>query len=261
MSEEPQARRSIDLNSDVGERPKALRDGSEEALLRVVTSANIACGGHAGDPETMAATVSLAARLGVAVGAHPGYPDRAGFGRSALGMSHAEIEDSVYGQVKSLAAVADWARCELRHVKAHGALYNDAARDPGVAAAIARGVARWGRKVVMIGLAGSTMLEVFARHGFTAVGEAFADRSYEADGSLRSRALPGALITDPVKAAEQAVRIVCDGVVGAFDGHELPVRARTLCVHSDTPDAAGIASAVRQALAARGVRVEPLHMR
>ena len=260
MSEGPAAGRSIDLNSDVGERPKALRDGSEEALLRVVTSASVACGGHAGDSETMAATVSLAVRLGVAVGAHPGYPDRAGFGRSSLGMSHPEIEASVHEQVAALAAVAAWARGEVRHVKAHGALYNDAARDAGIAAALARGVGRWSRQVVLVGLAGSTMLEVFARHGFAVAAEGFADRAYEADGSLRSRSLAGALIVDPGKAAEQAVRIACEDSVTAVDGRKLRVRAQTLCVHSDTPGAARIASAVRQALGERGVRVERLHV-
>jgi UPF0271 protein len=252
---------SMDLNADVGERPKALRDGSEEALLRVVTSANVACGAHAGDPETMAATLSLAVRLGVAAGAHPGYPDRAGFGRSSLGMSHAEIETSVFEQVRALAALAAWAKCELHHVKAHGALYNDAARDRGVAAAVARGVARWSRRVALVGLAGSVMVEVFAEHGFPAVGEGFADRAYEADGALRPRSLAGALITDPAAAARQAVRIAREGRADAFGGGEVRVRARTICVHSDTPDAAAIASAVRVALTDSGVRVQAIGAR
>ena len=259
MSGRPHLSPTIDLNADVGERPRALRDGSEEALLQIVTSANVACGGHAGDADTMAATLSLAVRLGVAAGAHPGYPDRAGFGRASLGMQPPEIETSVYEQVRALAAVAAWAGCTLGHVKPHGALYNDAVRDPAVAAAIARGVARWSREVVLVGLAGSPALQVFAAHGFSVAGEGFADRAYEADGSLRSRALPGALITDPAAAAAQALRIAVDGAATAFDGREVPVHARTLCVHSDTPGAARIASAVREALVGGGLCVEPLH--
>jgi UPF0271 protein len=248
----------MDLNADVGERAKALSDGSEEALLRLVTSANVACGGHAGDAETMAATLALTKRLGVAAGAHPSYPDRAGFGRNSMGMSPAEIENVVFEQLHTLAGVARWAGCELCHVKAHGALYNDAAHDRGIAAAIARGVARWSREVVLVGLAGSVMVEVFAAHGFRTAAEAFADRAYEPDGTLRSRKLPGALITDPAQAAEQAVRIAQEGLVAAFDRRDVTVRARTLCVHSDTPDAARIAAAVREALVVLGVRLLPL---
>ncbi len=248
----------IDINADVGERPKALRDGSEEALLQVVTSANVACGAHAGDPETMAATLALAARLGVAAGAHPGYPDRAGFGRASLGMSHAEIEASVYEQLCTLARVAEWARCRLGHVKPHGALYNDAARDRGLAAVIARAVARWDRSVVLVGRAGSPMLEVFRAHGFATAAEAFADRVYEPDGSLRSRSLPGSLIEDPARAAAQALRIASEGRVTASDGSDVRVRARTLCVHSDTPGAVQIAESVRRSLEGQGFRVAPV---
>jgi 5-oxoprolinase (ATP-hydrolysing) subunit A len=261
MSEHAEPSRAMDLNADVGERPRALRDGSEEALLQVVTSANVACGGHAGDAETMAATLSLAVRLGVAAGAHPGYPDRAGFGRASLGMGPGEIEASVFEQVHALAEVAAWAGCTLGHVKPHGALYNDAARDPAVAAAIARGVARWSRDVVLVGLAGSAMLRVFASHGFAVAAEGFADRAYERDGSLRARTLPGAVIAVPGRAAAQALRIAREGVATGFDGRDVPVRARTLCVHSDTPGAAGIASAVRDALVGAGIRVEPLRPR
>jgi UPF0271 protein len=261
MSEPSDTPIVIDLNADVGERSEALADGSEELLLRVVTSANIACGAHAGDEHTMAATLALAARLGVAAGAHPGYPDRAGFGRDSLGMTPAAIEDSVFKQVLSLAKAARQAGCPLVHVKPHGALYHDAARDREVAAAIARGVSRWSSKVVLIGLAGSSMLDVFREHGFGAAGEAFADRAYEADGTLRSRRLPDALITDPAMAAAQAVGIVRDGTVTAFDGWAVPIRARTICVHGDTPGAAEVAAAVKAALLACGVRLAPLGRR
>ncbi len=251
----------IDLNTDAGESPEALADGSEEALLRVVTSTNIACGAHAGDEHTMAATLALAVRLHVAVGAHPGYPDRAGFGRDSLGMTPAAIEDSIFKQVRLLAEAARVAGCALTHVKPHGALYNDAARDRETAAAIARGVSRWATDVVMVGLAGSSMLEVFREHGFVAAAEAFADRTYESDGTLRSRKLPGALISDPARAAAQAVRVVRDGKVTAFDGRGVAVRARTICVHGDTPGAAKIAAAVRDALLATGASLTGLQRR
>lgn len=258
MRDEQEGPAVIDLNADVGEDPEALTDGSEEALLRVVTSANVACGGHAGDEATMAAVLALAARLGVGAGAHPGYPDRAGFGRDSLGMTPAAIEDSVFKQVRSLAGAAGRAGCGLVHVKPHGALYHDATRDPEVAAAIARGVSRWGVEVVLVGKAGSVMLEVFREHGFEVAAEAFADRAYEPDGTLRSRKLAGALITDPSRAAAQAVRIAREGLVTSLDGRDVAVRARTICVHGDTPGAVAIATAVREALMANRVRLTPL---
>jgi UPF0271 protein len=251
----------VDLNADVGENPEALADGSEEALLRVVTSANIACGAHAGDEHTMAATLALAVHLHVAAGAHPGYPDRAGFGRDSLRMTPAAIEDSIFKQVRLLAEVARHAGCTLTHVKPHGALYNDAARNRETAGAIARGVSRWATDVVLVGLAGSAMLEVFREHGFEVAGEAFADRTYEADGTLRSRQLAGALITEAARAAAQAVHIVRDGKVIAFDGRDVPVRARTICVHGDTPGAVSIAAAVRDALFATRASLTPLQRR
>jgi 5-oxoprolinase (ATP-hydrolysing) subunit A len=254
----PQARPTMDLNADMGEVPEALADGREEALMSLVTSANIACGGHAGDEATMRATLALARHLGVAAGAHPGYPDRAGFGRDAMGMTSAAVEDTVFEQVRALARVADRAGCPLVHVKPHGALYNDAARHREVGAAIARGVAAWSTGVVLVGLAGSVMLDVFAEHGFETIAEAFADRAYEPDGTLRSRRLAGALIDDPARAAAQALRITLEGTVVAFDGREIPIAARTICVHGDTPNAARIARAVADALRAADVRLAAL---
>ncbi len=249
---------TIDLNADVGELPEALDDGREEALLRLVSSANIACGGHAGDERTMARVLALAGRLGVAAGAHPGYPDRASFGRRSAGMDPGAIEETVFEQVRALAAGASRAGVELRHVKPHGALYNDAAGNEDVAAAVARGVARWRNSVVLVGLAGSHCLEVYRTHGFEAEGEAFADRAYEADGTLRPRALPGALHADPAVAAAQAVRIAVAGWVTAFGGGDIAVAARTICVHGDSPGAVAVARAVRAALLAAGVRLAPI---
>jgi len=220
------------LNTDVGERPEALADGSEEALLGAVDWANIACGGHAGDERSMRDVAALCHRLGVQAGAHPGYPDRERFGREELHLPADAIALFVFEQVRALARSAG----EVRHIKPHGALYNTAARDATVAAAIAEGAARWSREVTLVGLAGSRMIEVWRNEGFAAAEEAFADRRYEPDGSLRSRRFPDALITDPSEAAAQAVRLA-----GAAD---------TLCVHSDTPGALEIARAVRAALKA-----------
>ncbi len=251
-------RRWIDLNADLGESPEALADGREEALLRVVTSANVACGGHAGDERTMAGVLALAGRLDVAVGAHPGYPDRAGFGRNSLGMTPAEIEATVHAQLLALARSAARAGVEVAHVKPHGALYNDATRDEAVARAIARAVRRWRSDAVVVGLAGSPCLAVFASEGLGAVGESFADRAYEADGTLRSRALPGALLSDPEAAARQAVSIGRDGHADAWGGGRVAIAARTICVHGDTPAALSIARAVRTALEAAGVTVRRL---
>ena len=247
--------RSIDLNADVGELPEALADGREEALLGIVTSANVACGGHAGDEATMAGVLLLARRLGVSAGAHPGYPDRAGFGRDSMGMTPQEIESAVFEQVAELAAVAERTGLRLTHVKPHGALYNDAVRDEAVAAAVARGVRRWSRDAVLVGLAGSPALCVFAAEGMRAVAECFADRVYEADGMLTSRKLPGSLITDPRRAAEQAVSLATAGTAIARTGEKVQVTAETICVHGDTPGALLIAAAVRAALEASGIAV------
>ncbi len=255
MANRDDGSRSIDLNADLGELPEALADGREEALLRLVTSANVACGGHAGDPATMAGVLDLARRLGVAAGAHPGYPDRAGFGRDSLGVTPREIETIVFDQVSALAAVAARTGIPLTHMKAHGALYNDAARDEAVAAAIARGVRRCNCGAVLIGLAGSPMLRVFEAEGLRAVAECFADRVYEADGMLMSRKLPGSLITDPRQAAEQAVSLVATGTAIARTGEKVRISAATICVHGDSPGALLVAAAVRAALEAAGIAV------
>jgi UPF0271 protein len=229
----------IDLNCDMGE----LEDANiEEALVPHITSANVACGAHAGSDEIMERTVRLAERHGVAVGAHPGYPDRANFGRVEMPLTADEIADKVYEQIMRLAKTG----ATLVHVKPHGALYNVAAKKPEVAAAIAEGVARWNPATVLVGLAGSKMLDVWRERGFRVAAEAFADRRYEADGSLRSRQFADALITDPDEAAAQAVRLVREG------------RAQTLCIHSDTPGSVRTLIAVTEALQAAGIKLKPL---
>ena len=244
----------MDLNADVGESLGAWSLGEDEALVPLVTSVNVAAGIHAGDPMTIAQTVALAARHGVAVGAHPGYPDLAGFGRRAMALSLAEIEASVLYQVGAVAAFAHAAGVGLRHVKAHGALYNRAARDPEAAAAVARGVAAFGRELVVYGLAGSALVGAAIDAGLIVAEEAFADRAYEADGSLRSRDLAGAVLDDPGAAAAQALAIV-GGSVTAWDGTQVAIRADTICVHGDLPGAAARARAVRDALAGAGVEI------
>jgi 5-oxoprolinase (ATP-hydrolysing) subunit A len=238
----------IDLNCDMGEIPEAIADGTQEALMRSVTSVNIACGGHAGDDKTMETTIEQALRAGVAIGAHPGYPDRENFGRLELKMPVQAIPDSIYAQVRALAKVAAACRAPVVHVKPHGALYNQAVHNRELAETIAKGVARWSTQVVLVGLAGSPMLDVFREAGFAVAAEAFADRRYEPDGTLRSRKFDDALICDPQAAAQQALNIAQRGIIVARDGSEVKLTAQTICIHGDTPGAPKIAAAVAQTL-------------
>jgi UPF0271 protein len=224
---------NVDLNCDMGE----LEDAALEAELMCWTrSANIACGGHAGDDASMERTVRLALGHGVRIGAHPGYPDRAHFGRVEMVMTAEAIAEMVYRQIRRLEGTVGRLGGEIVHVKPHGALYLAATRDPAVARAIGMGVARWKPCAAVFGLAGSPALEVWRGMGLNAVPEAFADRRYAPDGTLCSRSLPGALITDPRAAAAQAVRLAREG------------NARTICVHGDTPRAVEILKACSEAL-------------
>src|ERR1022692_3959221 len=223
------ADKKIDLNCDMGELPDA---SIEEALMAHITSANVACGGHAGDAASMRRTVEMARRHGVAVGAHPGYPDRANFGRVEMALSAEQIAQTVCQQIGALAAIAG----DLAHVKPHGALYNVAAKNPDVARAIGDGAARFGKELMLVGLAGSVMLDVWREIGFRVAAEGFADRRYEPDGSLRSRKFADALITEPDDAAAQALRLasegqrLCGGIIrtGVAVG-ERRARANDLC--------------------------------
>jgi 5-oxoprolinase (ATP-hydrolysing) subunit A len=249
---------TIDLNCDMGELPEAIANGTQEALMRSITSANVACGGHAGDEQTMRATLEQALQYSVAVGAHPGYADRENFGRLELNISPAEVAESVFEQVRSLAKVADSCGARIVHVKPHGALYKQAVRNRDLAQAIAAGVARWRRDVVLVGLAGSLMLDVFREAGFEVAAEAFADRRYEPDGTLRSRKFDDALIRDPQKAGKQALAMVERGVVTAIDGSEVALSAQTICIHGDTPGATAIAAEVARALKEAGIERKAL---
>jgi len=247
---------TIDLNCDCGEGFGAWQLGDDAALLRHVSSANIACGAHAGDPEIMRRTLRLCRELGVAAGAHPGYPDLHGFGRRALPMSPAEVENSVLAQLGALAALARAEGVALRHVKPHGALYNVAAVTPAIAEAIARAVATFSRELLLVGLAGSQLVAAGEAAGLRVAREAFADRGYAADGTLLPRGTPGALIVEPTENLAQALRIVMEGHVLGPGGERVPVAADTLCVHSDTPGAAARAEALRRGLEAAGVVIQ-----
>jgi len=251
----------IDLNCDMGELPEAIVDGTQEALMRSVTSVNVACGGHAGDAETMRLTIEQALRAGVAIGAHPGYADRQNFGRLELKISPKEVAESVFQQVRALAEIATTCGAKIVHVKPHGALYNQAVKNRELAASIAQGVARWSPEVVLVGLAGSIMLGVFRDAGFAVAAEAFADRRYEPDGTLRSRKFDDALIREPAEAAKQSLGIVQRGFVTATDGTEVSVAAQTICIHGDTPGATRIAAEVARTLREAGVTLHGLTCR
>jgi UPF0271 protein len=247
--------RQLDLNADVGEGdPEA-----DETLLRLVTSANVACGLHAGDAHTMRATVALAMNHGVAVGAHPGYDDREGFGRRPMQLAAAEINDLLLYQLGALDAIARKEGAVLRHVKPHGALYNQAAADGALALAILAAVREFDPTLRLVGPAGSAMARAAQelRHPFTA--EAFADRRYRPDGSLLSRSEPGAVLVDPDDLARQVRSLVTDGEVVASDGSDVPIAFETLCLHGDTPGSAGLAARIRRELSALGVRVSAPH--
>jgi 5-oxoprolinase (ATP-hydrolysing) subunit A len=250
--------RRIDLNADVGESFGAWRIGHDEELIPLVTSVNVACGFHAGDPLVIESTVRFAASAGVAVGAHPGYPDLQGFGRREMNLPATELEAVVLYQVAALAGMARAAGTELRHVKAHGALYNQAARDPSIARPIARAIRRVSADLVFVGLAGSAMVAVAREEGLRVAEEAFADRGFRADGSLVPRDQAGALLPGPNETAQQAVSIARDGRVRTVDGGWLDVRADTICLHGDTAGAPERAGAVRRALAAAGIEVRAL---
>lgn len=243
----------IDLNGDVGESFGRYTLGGDEALMPALTSANIACGFHAGDPGVMRATVDLARSHGVAIGAHPGFPDLVGFGRRALAASPREVEDLVLYQVGALAAIARAQGTRLRHVKPHGALYNQAASDLSLAEAVARAVAAFDPSLVLVGLSGSKLLEAGRHAGLGVAAEAFADRAYQSDGTLVPRDRPGAVLTDADTVAERALAMVRDRAVTAEDGARVELAIDTLCLHGDTPAAASLAGRVREVLAAAGV--------
>ncbi len=243
----------IDLNADLGESFGAWTLGDDAAMLRVVTSANVACGFHAGDPTTIRRTVAQAAAAGVVVGAQVGYRDLAGFGRRRIDVAPEDLTADVLYQLGALEAMCRVAGTRVRYVKPHGALYTTAAVDEGQARAVVEAVVAWDASLPVMGLPGSVLLAVAADAGLATVAEAFADRGYDAAGRLVPRRDPGALVTDPGLVAERVVRMVRDGVVEAVDGTLVPVAPDSVCVHGDTPGAVAVAQAVRDALAAAGI--------
>ena len=244
----------IDLNADVGEG----LDAADEAILPLITSANIACGGHAGDQPTMGRVVQLAIHHDVAIGAHPAYPDREGFGRHDLDISSEELRTSLVSQIRSLMSVARSSGAHVTHVKPHGALYNRAAADRALADLVADVVRSLDPELLLIGLAGSQLLEAGRAAGLAVAAEGFADRAYEPDGSLRSRSQPGAVLERADEVAAQAVSIAADGRVRLDGGGWVAILADTLCLHGDSPGAVENAAAIRSRLVGKDVEIRPM---
>lgn len=241
---------SIDLNCDVGE-----GCGNDGELMKFVSSANIACGYHAGDAVTMRRTVDIAIENGVSIGAHPGYRDRANFGRLPLNCSSDEIVGIVSEQIRTLAEIAAEAGGRLTHVKPHGALYNQSARDPEIAAAVAKAVAEFDRDLILFGLSGSQSIAQAEHAGLRAVSEVFSDRTYQTDGSLTSRSQPNALISDKGVAAVQVLDMVKYGRVRSVDAIMIPIVAETICIHGDGENAVAFARLIRNSLVESGIKV------
>jgi UPF0271 protein len=246
----------LDLNSDLGEGYGRWALGDDAALLEVVTSANVACGFHAGDPATIDRTVGTAVERGVAIGAQVSYPDLVGFGRREIDVPPDDLTADVLYQLGALEAFARAAGSRVRYVKPHGALYNRIARDPVQAAAVVEAIRRYDPTLPLLTLPGSAAMEAAREAGVQAVGEGFADRAYTGEGRLVSRREPGAVLHDPDQVAARAVAMATEGRVGTVDGGEVAVEVRSLCVHGDTPGAVDLARAVRAALEEAGVALE-----
>ena len=248
---------SIDLNADVGESFGPFSIGCDAGLMTAITSANIAAGFHGGDPSVLRTTVRLALGHGVAIGAHPGFPDLAGFGRREMRLTPGAVEDLVLYQIAAVGGVAASSGARLVHVKPHGALYNMAARDEELAAAIARACAAFDRSLIVFGPPGSCLLDAARAAGLGVAAEGFADRAYEPDGSLTPRSKAGSVIADARAVVSRAVKMAKERVVVASDGAAVPLEVDTLCIHGDTPGADALAAAVRAALEEAGMLVAP----
>ncbi|MFC3630800.1 LamB/YcsF family protein [Paracoccus angustae] len=249
--------RTIDLNSDLGEGYGAWTMGDDAAMLAIVSSANIACGFHAGDPLTIRATADAAAARGVAVGAHVSYPDRVGFGRRPMDVTAAELTADVIYQIGALQGIAKAAGTRVTYVKPHGALYNTIANDPRQADAVIAAIREIDPSLVLMGLAGTQILERAAKAGLATVAEAFGDRAYTPDGQLVSRREKGAVLHDADAVAARMLRLATDGVIEAIDGSTLRLHADSICVHGDSAGAVDMARRIREELVAGGVTVAP----
>ncbi len=248
----------VDLNSDLGESFGAYTIGMDEEILAYVSSANVACGMHAGDPVVMEKTVAMAAQSGVRIGAHPGFPDLMGFGRRNLSVSPAEAKAYVKYQVGALLAFTRGQGVAMQHVKPHGALYNMAAVDQALADAICEGIREVDPSLILLGLANSRMLDAARKAGLRAASEVFADRAYRDDGTLMPRSQPGAVIHDRELAITRTVRMVTEGVVETASGKLIPIQADSICVHGDNPSALTFVREIRSALERQGVEIRPL---
>jgi UPF0271 protein len=248
----------IDLNVDCGESFGHFNIGEDEQVLKHVSSANIACGAHAGDPDIMRQTVRAAKELGIAIGAHPGYPDIQGFGRRIMHLSTQQIVNSVLTQIGALYAICRAERVEMTHVKPHGALYTHAAVTGQVADALARAVALFSRDLVFVGMAGSLMIAAAEAQGLHVAREAFADRAYQPDGTLRTRNLHGAMIEDNAASLAQVVHVITHKEIIAYDGTPVHIEVDTICLHGDTTGASARAAYLRRGLEASGIKVAPL---
>ena len=260
-SQSPPSGRSVDLNSDLGEGFGAHRVGYDAELFGLISSANVACGFHGGDPRVMERTIAEATAHGVAVGAHPGFPDLVGFGRREMLATPDEVSTDVLYQLGALDAFCRVAGVRLQHVKAHGALYNRANRDRATAEAIVAAVQAHDRGLIFLAQPGTALFAAGEAAGLPTAREGFADRAYNPDGTLVSRRLAGAVITDPDVAADRALRLMTEGRLTAIDGTELQLTIDSLCIHSDTPGAVEMARAIRRRFDEAGVIVRPLRER
>jgi UPF0271 protein len=245
----------IDLNSDLGEGFGVYRLGEDEEILRVVSSANIACGFHAADPQVMARTVRAAVEFGVAIGAHPSYPDRAGFGRRHMDVSPDDLISDVIYQIAALDGMAKASGGRVSYVKPHGALYNRIAVDEAQAAAVVEAIAAYNSELILLTLPGSVAMAVANANGLSTVSECFADRAYTADGRLVPRGQAGAVIDDEATVVSRAVEFATKGTITSLNGVTLTVRAQSICLHGDTQGAAGLARAIRAGLEKAGVAI------
>jgi 5-oxoprolinase (ATP-hydrolysing) subunit A len=248
----------IDINSDMGESFGAYTIGHDAGLMKAITSANVAAGFHAGDPSVLRETIRMAKASGVAVGAHPGFPDLVGFGRRELNVTPKEAEDFVLYQIAAVAGVAAAEGVRVQHVKAHGALFNMAVHNAELSAAIARAVAAFDPSLIFFGLPGSELLKAGRAAGLRVAAEVFADRAYEPDGTLASRRKPGAVIHDAAIVVARAVRMVTERSVVATDGSVVPLEADTICVHGDTPGSDRLAAEIRAGFERAGVTVKAI---
>lgn len=245
----------VDLNCDMGESSKGHTVGDDEGVMPYISSANIACGLHGGDPDVMAATILLAKQSGVAIGAHPSFNDKLNFGRKEMELDASEIFKLVYEQVATLRTAADSLDARVTHLKPHGALYNMAAKRLDYAEAIIQALKAIDPSLVLFGLSGSLIISVAAAAGIRTCAEVFADRSYQENGSLTPRNMPGAMITDVHEAVEQAVEMVLHGRVRTLQGNWITMKADTICIHGDTPGAAAYAEKIREGLQQAGVGI------